>query len=118
MRTRRYVRVHHLVLEAFIGRRPPGYLGNHLNGDKRDNRPENLEWTTPQGNTAHAIETGLIHLRRGEENNKARFTTAQVLQMRRYHDNGLSLRTIARLFHAPLPTVQNIIARKTWKHLP
>lgn len=54
------VLVHHLVLEAFVGPRPEGHQTNHINGVPGDNRPENLEWVTPEENIAHAIETNLI----------------------------------------------------------
>ena len=37
-------RVHVLVLEAFVGAKPPGKVARHLNGDVCDNRIENLAW--------------------------------------------------------------------------
>lgn len=40
--------VHRLVLEAFVGPRPPGKQCRHLNGDSLDNRLENLAWGTNQ----------------------------------------------------------------------
>lgn len=32
---------------------------NHKNGDKKDYSSNNLEWTTPKGNTEHAVSAGL-----------------------------------------------------------
>lgn len=37
-------KVHVLVLETFVGPRPEGYQAHHKNGNKHDNRVENLEW--------------------------------------------------------------------------
>lgn len=44
--------VHRLVAEAFIGPRPDGFECSHLNGDRSDNRPENLRWKTHVDNEA------------------------------------------------------------------
>ena len=51
--------VHSLVLAAFSGPRPQGLVANHINGNKLDNRPCNLEWVTPSENIRHAFRTGL-----------------------------------------------------------
>ncbi len=48
--------VHRLVAAAFIGPRPAFAEVNHKNGDKRDNRFENLEYVTHRENVHHAVE--------------------------------------------------------------
>ena len=51
--------VHSLVMLAFVGERPDGAWINHKNGDKTDNRLENLEYCTPKQNAEHAVHTRL-----------------------------------------------------------
>lgn len=53
-------RIHRLVIEHFGSKAPsPIHQVNHIDGDKGNNRIDNLEWVTPKENTNHAIETGL-----------------------------------------------------------
>lgn len=56
---RRSQYVHRMVAETWIDN--PNHLKevNHINGDKDDNRVENLEWTTRGQNVYHAYRTGL-----------------------------------------------------------
>ena len=45
---------HHLVYETFYGQRTKGMEIDHINGDKLDYRPENLEEVTPAENRRRA----------------------------------------------------------------
>ena len=52
------VTIHSLVLEAFVGPRPEGYVACHNNGIPTDNRAENLRWDTQANNNNDKITHG------------------------------------------------------------
>ena len=51
--------VHRMVAETWIPNPHHHRDVNHINGDKNDNRVENLEWVTHSENIRHAYRTGL-----------------------------------------------------------
>lgn len=51
--------LHRLIAEAFIPNPENKRCINHKNGNKLDNRLENLEWVTHGENNLHAYRTGL-----------------------------------------------------------
>jgi hypothetical protein len=63
-------KVHHLVLEAFVGPRPDGAHGCHANDIPDDNRRENLRWDSNAANVADRVKLGKhrkTHCTRGHE---------------------------------------------------
>jgi hypothetical protein len=51
--------VHRLIASAFLAEFCAGLEVNHKNGNKSDNRVENLEMVTRSGNALHMYQTGL-----------------------------------------------------------
>lgn len=50
--------IHRLILTGFLGQPASGMVANHKNGNKTDNRLENLEWVTQSENVKSAYISG------------------------------------------------------------
>lgn len=59
--------VHRLVAEHFIPNPSNLATVNHKNGNKNDNRVENLEWCSQKDNIRHAWDTGLSTTKYGQD---------------------------------------------------
>lgn len=74
--------LHRLVAQAFIPNPENKATVNHINGNKTDNRVENLEWMTFVENVKHGWKTGLIkgvnhgNYRKGKDAPRARAVIA------------------------------------------
>lgn len=115
--TRRNIAIHILVATAFVGDRPSGWEVNHIDGNKRNPKAENLEYVTRSGNMLHAHRTGLCTPAMGEQNGKTKLTADEVSRIRRMREAGYLLREIASHFNTPKETIGGIIRRRTWKHM-
>jgi len=58
-RKKMYFKVHREVAKAFVDNPLHLQQVNHIDGNKRNNCADNLEWVTNKENCAHAIRTGL-----------------------------------------------------------
>lgn len=112
---KRYYRsVHRLVAEAFLPN-PNNYpCINHINGNKRDNNVNNLEWCTVAHNTQHSYEHGY---QRGKSGN-CKLTDIQVILIRRLRLAGLSRFEVCNLFpEIKESTIISCYYYETYKHI-
>lgn len=71
-KTKKAYKVHRIVAIAFLPN-PNNYKDvNHKNGNKKDNRVENLEWCNRSQNVQHAYDTGLKPILTGSRNGNSK----------------------------------------------
>lgn len=109
--------IHRLVLTVFRGGAPfSNAQVNHLNGDKKDNRPENLEWVTQSQNIKHAYDV-LGHKARGVSNHSTHLTEEDIRQIRALRQAGTRSIVLARQFNISPRAIRDIVNRRTWAHV-
>lgn len=108
--------VHRLILSAFRGAMPSTVVSRHLNGIRTDNRPSNLVWGTQKENYSDSIRHGTNIC--GEKVVFSKLTETDVRSIRsRYASGGISQRKLAREYGVQLQCIQQVIHRRSWKHV-
>lgn len=104
--------IHRIVLMTFIENKQNKEQVNHINGDKSDNRLDNLEWATRSENQKHAIRLGLRSAA-GVKNSQAKLNDIIALEI---FNSNLKGRMIARQYNISVSTVSQIKNGKIWTH--
>ena len=110
------VLVHVLVAKTFIPNPENKPEVNHENGNKNDNRIENLTWVTRSENIQHALKLGLV--KTGCEHCNAVLTAKQVREIRRDcvpGDPERGINAFARKFNVGVNTIRMAYIRETYK---
>lgn len=108
--------LHGLVASVFCGTRPPGTTPNHIDGNKKNNRSDNLEWLTQGDNNRHAYRTGLKRPtdNRGEKHPRAKLSPSQVLEIREARRLGVPQRKLATVYAVSRSTIQFVESGERW----
>lgn len=110
----RRVSVSRLVCAAFQGP-ANGLHCAHLDGDRKNNRADNLKWATPKENHSHKWQHGTMLV--GEQCNTVKLTSEKVREIRAARRGGETLRAIASTYGITSGNVEAITKRRTWKHV-
>ena len=87
---------------------------NHIDGNKLNNRLDNLEFVTPSENTLHASNNNLIKYRMGENHTHTKLNIDIVKEI--FYSND-SIKNIANKFNISISNVYNIKGKRIWKHI-
>lgn len=106
-------RIHRLVLEVFIGPCPEGMEACHGDGNRANNRLDNLRWDTRSANENDKDQT----YKMGENNNQAVLTAKDVRTIRNAYigRGGPTLKELAQRFEVSINTIHQVVKQKTWK---
>jgi HNH endonuclease len=107
--------VHTLVALAFHGPRPDGLILRHRNGNKNDNRPENLLYGTCLENTEDRRTHGTMV--RGARSHLAKITDEQALEILGRLRAGETGASLAREFGITDGSISAMKTGRTWRHL-
>ena len=102
--------VHRLVAEKYIPNPEGKKQINHIDGNPKNNRVENLEWVTQEENMIHAVKNGLqpIH----EKHPMAKLNWDKVNYIRTHTE--MTRNQLAEKFNVTPSTISSIRNRKTW----
>lgn len=105
--------VHRMVCEAFHGPAAKGMQVRHLDGNPRNNRPDNLAWGTHIENHADKLKHGTNP--KGERNPMAKLTEQIVSEMREKRAKfGTPFYRIAEQYGVSTMTAYRAVNKQSW----
>lgn len=108
---KRLMFVHRLVAEKYVPNPECKPQVNHKDGDKTNNKANNLEWVTNSENREHAVANGLqIH---GNKCPWSKLDTEKVQFIKSHPE--ISNEEFAKLFDVTRSTISSVRKRKSWK---
>ena len=110
------IRWHRVIAEAFIPNPDNKPEVNHLDADKINNRPSNLQWVTHQENEDHAKANGLKASGRRCSLKAAsrKLDENQILEVRTLIASGERQKAVASMFGITQPHISKIVNGLRW----
>ena len=110
------VKSHRLAYALYTGTHLQGLEINHLDGNRVNNRRENLELCDAKRNSDHAYEIGL-NTARGERHRHAKLTEAAVVEARKLAALGVGYAKLSRVYGVSAVAMRLACIGKTWSHV-
>ena len=102
--------VHRLVAKAFIPNTENKQAVNHIDGNRQNNKVENLEWVTPKENVIHSFRFG--SRRKCKQVPKRTLLTDFQISQIDILRKSYTVNQIAKLFNIEYQSLKNIIHKK------
>jgi len=109
------MRVHKLVLTAFVGPCPAGMECRHLDSNPTNNHLSNLQWASHVTNEADKVPRGTAPI--GVKHGQAKLNDEKVREIRELCARGWSYQKIGRHVGVNKSTIYRVIIGKYWKHV-
>lgn len=107
--------IHRLVARAFLDETAPFTHVNHKDGNKLNNKVENLEWCSSKENTQHAWRIGLCRPLIGDKNGNTKLKDRDIEVIRDARIRKINISEIASVFNVSQATVSKVCRFKTRK---
>ena len=110
--------IHRIVACTFIENHNNILEVNHKDGNKLNNRVDNLEWITKSENIKHAFNIGLKSSKGvsmpKELNPNSKFTIEEIKNIREKRKNGMKLQDLADEYNSNISYICKICKNKYW----
>ena len=112
---RKNLLVHRLIATTFLPNNENKRTVNHINGNKHDNRVENLEWNTHSENHIHAFSLGLHQI--GSKRHNSVLNEETATKIKKLKAKGWRNVDIASELKVKIHNVSSVVNNQNWKHI-
>lgn len=104
------VKLHRWVAKLFVPNPNNHKTVNHIDGDKLNNRADNLEWVSLQDNIQHAIDNNLR-----KRSHRQVLTENEVREIRKlYNTTNLTQKELGKLYNVNQMSIYSLVRYNSW----
>lgn len=116
-KNKKLISIHRIVAEVFCKKENHHTQVNHIDGNKRNNHFENLEWCTMSENIRHSFDVLGRNVAKGEAKIKmSKLKEVDIVNIRKMIECK-TLTEIAKTYNVSIGLISKIKNKKAWKHV-